>query len=80
MTEPDNRLKYVGQRAYELARSGRFADFASIQQAIIDEGYDETVPWLERPGVMEALDQICFVSREPAAGGSDVSTRNDKHL
>jgi hypothetical protein len=57
-------LAYVGHRAYELARSGRYADFASIEQAIIDEGYDETVPWLERPGVIEALDQICFVSRE----------------
>jgi hypothetical protein len=62
--ESEKRLAYVGHRAYELARSGRYADFASIEQAIIDEGYDETVPWLERPGVIEALDQICFVSRE----------------
>jgi hypothetical protein len=66
MEESERRLAlaYVGRRAYELARSGRYADFASIEQAIIDEGYDETVPWLERPGVIEALDQICFVSRE----------------
>jgi hypothetical protein len=66
MQESEQRLAlpYVGHRAYELARSGRYADFASIEQAIIDEGYDETVPWLERPGVIEALDQICFVSRE----------------
>jgi hypothetical protein len=66
MEESEKRLAlaYVGHRAYELARSGQYADFASIEQAIIDEGYDEIVPWLERPGVIEALDQICFVSRE----------------
>ena len=64
MGESEKRLAYVGRRAYELARSGRYADFASIERAIIDEGYDETVPWLEKPGVIEALDQICFVSRE----------------
>jgi hypothetical protein len=67
MDEPKNRLAYVGRRAYELALSGKYPDFASIEQAIIDEGFDETVPWLERPGVIEALDQICFVSREAMA-------------
>ncbi|WP_158815805.1 hypothetical protein [Methylocapsa sp. S129] len=71
MEETKNRLAYVGRRAYELARSGDYADFASIQQAIIDEGYDETVPWLERPGVIEALDEICFVSREAATRSYD---------
>jgi hypothetical protein len=71
MEETQKRLAYVGHRAYELARSGRYADFASIERAIIDEGYDETVPWLERPGVIEALDQICFVSREIVARAAD---------
>ena len=67
MTTYDKRLAYVGQRAYELARSGEHEDFASIEQAIMDEGYDESVPWLERPGVIEALNQICIVSRQPEA-------------
>jgi hypothetical protein len=67
MTTYDERLACVGQRAYELARSGEHEDFASIEQAIMDEGYDESVPWLERPGVIEALNQICIVSRQPEA-------------
>jgi hypothetical protein len=67
MATYDERLAYVGQRAYELARSGEHEDFASIEQAIMDEGYDESVPWLERPGVIEALNQICIVSRQPEA-------------
>jgi hypothetical protein len=71
MEETERRLAYVGRRAYQLAQSGQYADFASIQQAILDEGYDETVPWLERPGVMEALDQICFVSRAAARLAAD---------
>ena len=62
-TNPNERLAYVGQRAYELARSGAHQDFASIEQAIMDEGFDESVPWLERPGVIEALNEICVDSR-----------------
>jgi hypothetical protein len=67
MADPQERLAYVGQRAYELARSGDHADFASIEQAIMDEGYDESVPWLERPGVIEALNEICFASKRSEA-------------
>ncbi len=59
----DSRLAYVGKRAYELAMTGDHEDFASIQQAIIDEGYAESVPWLEFPGVMAALAEICAISR-----------------
>jgi hypothetical protein len=69
MQAPENRLAYVGHRAYELARSGDFENFASIQQEIIDEGYAESVPWLEWPGVIEAIDQICHVSRGAAMRG-----------
>ena len=56
-------IKYVARRAYDLARGGEHADFASIERAIIGEGYEEFVPWLETPGVMMALDEICLASR-----------------
>jgi len=68
-----DRLAYVGRRAYELAQSGAHEDFASIQQAIIDEGYAESVPWLEFPGVMTALAEICAVSRSQSAVQEPVS-------
>jgi hypothetical protein len=58
----DDRLTYAARRAYHLARSGSYQDFVSIQEAIVDEGFAETVPWLERPGVMEALAEICVLS------------------
>lgn len=65
--QSQDRIVYVAQRAYELARTGKYEDFVSIQQAIIDEGYMECVPWLERPGVMDALAEICFSSRSAEA-------------
>jgi hypothetical protein len=57
-------IKYAARRAYELAQTGEFKDFASIEQAIVDEGYGESVPWLEREGVMSALLAICQSSRD----------------
>ena len=64
MRQGDDRLTYAARRAYDLARSGSYQDFVSIQEAIIDEGFGETVPWLERPGVIEALTEICVLSQQ----------------
>jgi hypothetical protein len=66
----EERLSYVGRRAYELARSGQHADFASIQQAIMREGYADGVAWLELPGVILALSEICAISLEDAESGN----------
>ena len=69
MPDIDVRLAYVGRRAYELARSGYHEDFASIQRAIMKEGYADCVPWLERDGVMASLAEICAITREDTANG-----------
>ena len=69
MSVDHQRLAYVGRRAYELARSGNCKDFASIQMALMGEGYADSVAWLELPGVMAALSEICDVSREDPADG-----------
>jgi len=73
MSRNDERLAYVGRRAYELARSGYYEDFASIQLAIKREGYADSIAWLELPGVMAALAEICAISREDAANGIAMS-------
>ena len=67
MLGQDERLAYAARRAYDLASSGAYQDFCSIQEAIVEEGFAETVPWLERPGVMEALTEICVLSRQAKA-------------
>jgi hypothetical protein len=69
----EDRLAYVGKRAYELAQTGDHEDFASIQRAIMNEGYAESVPWLELPGVMAALAEICAISRTQGARAQTLS-------
>lgn len=55
-------IKYVVRRAYELALTGEYPDFVSIEEAIIREGHAESVPWLELPSVIESLSAICAVN------------------
>jgi hypothetical protein len=69
MSITEERLAYIGRRAYELARSGYHEDFASIQSALMGEGYADGVAWLEWPGVMSALEQICSIAREDPESG-----------
>jgi hypothetical protein len=77
MAENDPRLAYVGRRAYELARSGYHEDFASIQLALMREGYADGVAWLELPGVMAALAEICAIAREGSDSG--IAARASEH-
>jgi hypothetical protein len=37
--------------------------------ALMAEGYADSVAWLELPGVMAALTEICDISRENPADG-----------
>jgi hypothetical protein len=60
MTVDDEKLAYIGRRAYELAQSGHL-DFASIRSALFDEGRAEGTAWLDVPGVDAALEQICSI-------------------
>ena len=63
VTDDFRPIKYVARRAYELASTGEHEDFASIEAAIVDEGYAGYVAWLEVPGVMTALGEICIACR-----------------
>src|SRR5450755_1894882 len=40
-----DRLIYVAQRAYELAGSGEYSDFASVEEAIVSEGFADGIAW-----------------------------------
>jgi hypothetical protein len=67
-----DRLIYVAQRAYELARSGEYSDLASVEKAIVAEGFADGVAWLERPDVKDSLQVICRHSQERrSARGAD---------
>jgi hypothetical protein len=60
-------LRSVGRIAYELASTGEHVDFAGIRRAIIDEGHAALSPWLDKPGVSDAIDEICAVGRNVLA-------------
>ena len=64
MTQDDGRFAHVVQIAYELARTGIFEDFASIEREVIAEGLEEGVHWLERPGIQRELTEICESTRQ----------------
>lgn len=56
------------ERAFELARSGRFNRPSEIVQAISKEGY--TASQLEGPSLRRQLSALIKQAREPATGES----------
>jgi hypothetical protein len=75
------RLIYVAQRAYELARSGEYSDLASVEKAIVEEGFLDGVAWLQRPDVKDSLQVICRHSQErrPSRGVDNQRCANGVH-
>jgi hypothetical protein len=67
MPQDDGRFAHVVQIAYQLARTGDFEDFASIEKEVIAEGFAEGVHWIERPAVRRALNEICIAGRPTPA-------------
>ena len=59
MTPSDGRFAHVIEIAFELARTGDFKDFASLEREVIAEGLEEGLPWIERPGIRRELQTIC---------------------
>ncbi|MGA2795159.1 MAG: hypothetical protein ABSE69_16845 [Roseiarcus sp.] len=64
MSQDDGRFAHVVQIAYELARTGQFEDFASIEREVIAEGLEEGIHWLERPEIQRELTEICESNRQ----------------
>jgi hypothetical protein len=59
MTPGDGRFVHVIEIAFELARTGDFKDFASLEREVIAESLEEGLPWIERPGIRRELQTIC---------------------
>ena len=58
MTEALRRV-HVYKRAYALAASGQHAGYATIERALVDEGYPEAGECLSRPDLRAQLTDIC---------------------
>ena len=62
MPEDRTRLERAIKLAYELAQTGMFDDFGAIEDELVALGYGGEAPALTRPGISEALDEVCAVS------------------
>lgn len=60
----EERKIYVIRRAYELARTGQYADVWAIENALIGEGYSEARDLLDRHSVRDDLNSICTQARK----------------
>jgi hypothetical protein len=58
MTPDEGRYAYIVDIAFELARTGNFEDFASIEREVVAEGLAEGILWIERPGIRSAITQL----------------------
>jgi hypothetical protein len=62
----DDTSAVVASRAYELAQTGDFEDFAAIERELFAEGFGEEIDAIKRPAVVDALQTICVTSRSKA--------------
>jgi hypothetical protein len=62
MNPEEGRYAYIVDIAFELARTGNFEDFDSVEREVVAEGLGEGVIWIERPGIRSAITQLCNAS------------------
>ena len=63
----DDVAAVIASRAYELAQTGVFEDFAAIERELIAEGFGEEIGAAKKPTLEQALNTICFASRQAEA-------------
>jgi hypothetical protein len=55
----------AASRAYELAQTGSFEDFAAIERELIVEGFGEAVEKVKKPSIERAISETCRATRDP---------------
>lgn len=66
-----DRTSYIDQRATELAATGLYSGWLSIELAIVSEGYPEARAQLDNPARRQRLDRVCAKAQK-----SEASARN----
>jgi hypothetical protein len=65
----------VASRAYELAQTGEFEDFAAIERELFAEGFGGDIGGLKKPELQNVLDAMCAASRGTDIGREHHSGR-----
>jgi hypothetical protein len=58
------RASYIDERATELAASGLYSGWLSIEHAIVSEGYPEARAQLDDEARRQRLDRVCAKARK----------------
>jgi hypothetical protein len=53
----------AASRAYELARTGMFEDFAAIERELFAEGFGEDVDRLDKSAIKNTITRMCVAMR-----------------
>jgi hypothetical protein len=72
MMVDEEKLACLGRIAYALTTSGDHDDFAAIHKTIIDEGFAGSFTWLDQPGVIDGVNDICAINRKIIANAGGV--------
>lgn len=63
------RAEYIDRRARELAESGKYQDWLSIEMALRHEGFLEARQLLDSHFLRQELNDMCKSARKTTKGG-----------
>jgi hypothetical protein len=58
----DDTTAVVASRAYELAQTGQFEDFAAIERELVAEGFGDEIGNVKKPALQTAITAICIAN------------------
>jgi hypothetical protein len=64
---PSEPSKPFVERAFEMARSGRFATLETMERALQEEGYPKASPHWNSTTLRRQLRELCRKTRDPVA-------------
>ena len=64
MSSYEDKQQRMWHRAYELARSGKFSNWLTIEWELrFNEGFPEALQFLDDPFIQTELDELCDQAR-----------------
>ena len=64
----DDTKAVIASRAYELAQTGKFEDFAAIERELVAEGFGDEISNVKKPALQSAITAICIANGRPLNG------------
>ena len=66
MASYEDKQQRIWRRAYEMARSGKFSNWITIEWELrFYEGFPEALQFLDDPFIRTEIDELCDQARQP---------------